>query len=202
MTTVEYIMSQGASRECAEELSERKRANPKLASAEGRDERGRKIVVKLCPPTQVEIDRVNEMIESGIGPYLVTDVEFLKDSENGRQFQGRPEQGEYYRKEAEKRGQSVKGKKYLSQLARFPGDPEAFVAGRGDVQKVLEDRGWGCEGAVKVKARPSGEVPKPVDVASDIVDRETAKAALPEMTKRERLDLREKVKNRLKGSKK
>lgn len=147
---------------------------------------------------------VDKMLVSGRGPYLATDVEFLKGTENGRQFQKKPDQGEFYRREAEKRGQNVKGKKYISQLARFPGDPEAFVSGRGDVQKVLEQRGWGSDGSVKVKARTSDQEPaKPIAVADDIVDRETAKEiGANKVTPKQRRDVREKVRNRLKGSKK
>jgi hypothetical protein len=143
---------------------------------------------------------IDQMIVSCRPPKSNTDVEFLAGSENGRQFQGRPEQGDFYRRVAEKRGQNVKGKKYLSQLARYPGDPEAWVSSRGDVQKVLEERGWGSDGSVNVKNRPRGEAPKPVDVAEDILERETTRAALPGMKPKERADLRERVRKRLKPS--
>lgn len=143
---------------------------------------------------------VDQMIVSCRPPKSNTDVEFLAGSENGRQFQGRPEQGEFYRKQAEKRGQSVKGKKYLSQLARFPGDPEAWVSSRGDVQKVLEDRGWGSDGLVNVKAKPREEATKPVDVSEDILERETSKAAIPGMKAKDRKDLRETIRKKIKPS--
>ena len=45
---------------------------------------------------------------------------------------------------------------YQSGLARFPGDPEAFVTrgqGRGYIKQLCEQRGWACEGAVNVPAR-------------------------------------------------
>ncbi len=117
---------------------------------------------------------VDRMLVTGVGPYLNTDSTFLEGTENGRQFQNRPEQGDFYAQVAKKHGQNVKGKKYLSQLARFPGDPEAFVSSRGDVQKVLEARGWGSDGAVNVKARQVDVKPAaPVEVADDIVHRET-----------------------------
>ena len=62
----------------------------------------------------------------------------------------------------------VKGKVYLSGLAAFSGDPRAWVSGRGDVQKVCEERGWDCEGSVNVKAfRP--QEPRQVAVAPDLV---------------------------------
>ena len=45
---------------------------------------------------------------------------------------------------------------YMASLARFPGDPEAFVnhgQGRGHIQKLLERRGWAGDGLVKMDAR-------------------------------------------------
>lgn len=142
--------------------------------------------------------RFDQMVVNGKPPKSNTDVEFLIGIENGRQFQQRPEQGDFYRKEAEKRGMNVKGRKYIGSLARFPGDPEAWVSGRGDVQKICEERGWGSEGAVKVKQRPREESHKPVDVAPDIVDREVAKIAQSErLNQQQKMDLKEKVKKRL-----
>lgn len=45
---------------------------------------------------------------------------------------------------------------YMASLARFPGDPEAFVnhgQGRGHIKQLLEKRGWAGDGLVKVDAR-------------------------------------------------
>lgn len=53
---------------------------------------------------------------------------------------------------------------YIHGLARFPGDPEAFVGhgkGKGHIKKLLEKRGWSADGAVKVKGRPSEPDDKP-----------------------------------------
>lgn len=192
MNLLQHLELQGISGERALELLERKRVTPSLT---GCVVAGR--WVTLVPATGRKFD---EMVASGVPPASNTDREFMSASENGRQFQGRPEQGDFYKKVAEQHGQSITGKKYLSQLARFPGDPQAWISSRGDVQKVLEERGWGSDGLVNVKARPREEASKPVDVAEDIVDRETAKEAMPGMKKRERLDLREKVKAKLKGN--
>jgi hypothetical protein len=116
---------------------------------------------------------VDRMLVSGQAPASRTDREFLMGSENGRQFQNRPEAGNRYKQITESHGVSVVGKKYLSSLARFPGDPEAWVSGRGDAQRVLEKRGWASEGMVNVKMRePEGE-PKEAHVAEDILERET-----------------------------
>jgi len=66
---------------------------------------------------------------------------------------------------------------YMSNLARFEGDPLAFVpptGGRGHIRKVCEDRGLPCEGAVNVKGREPSEDPlaKKIPLANSIVARE------------------------------
>lgn len=49
---------------------------------------------------------------------------------------------------------------YCSGLARFPGDPEAFVpssGGRNYIRRLSEQRGHACHGAVEVKKREPTE---------------------------------------------
>jgi hypothetical protein len=61
---------------------------------------------------------------------------------------------------------------YLSQLARYPNDPEAFVppsGGRNHVKRLLEKRGWGCEGLVNVKPAQNVPEPKQVPLAPDVI---------------------------------
>ena len=142
---------------------------------------------------------VDRMLVAAAAPSANTDREFLHGQCNGNQFERQPDLGDFYKRQCERRGGTTKGRKYLSQLARFPGDPEAFVSGRGDVQKVLEQRGWGAEGSVKATRREPKE-PKPaVGVADKIVDRETVRELEGQtVTKREYLDKREKVRNRIK----
>lgn len=64
---------------------------------------------------------------------------------------------------------------YNSAIARFPGDPRAFLnhgEARSKVRDVCESEGWSCEGAVKVKGRQPEDEPKPVHkLAPKIVDR-------------------------------
>lgn len=187
-----HILRQGVSEDRAEDLIDRKKKNPQLT---GVDVGGRWISLSI--PSGVLFD---QMVESGIPPQSVTDVEFLRGRVNGNQFERQPKHGERYKKECEKRGGQTTGRVYLSQLARFPGDPEAWVGGRGDVQKVLESRGWGGEGLVNVKAKESESEPAPaVDVADKIVVRETARELAGQtVSRREYLDKKEKVKARLK----
>jgi hypothetical protein len=62
---------------------------------------------------------------------------------------------------------------YNSSLAAFVGDPKAFIpasGGRGHVQAVCEERGWSCQGAVKVKGRDRKPV-KQIRLGKDIVAR-------------------------------
>lgn len=194
MTLTDHLKAQGVTGEVALGLVERKRKSPALTgvSVGGR-------WVSLTPPSESTGEAFNRMIQSGQTPALVTDATFMRGTANGSQFEKRPEIGDYYRSVAEAEGQNVKGKKYLSQLARHPGDAEAWVDGRGDVQRILEKRGWGSEGSVKVKRRDLEDVPKPIDVAQDILDRELANVpGVSELNAKQKLDLKEKVKERLK----
>ncbi len=104
-------------------------------------------------------------------PMSNTDREFLEGHCNGSQWEGQEVVGDAYAAVAREAGVDPKGKVYLSGLARFPGDPEAWVDGRGDVQRICEKRGWACEGSVNVKHRDVGNAPvEDVDVADDIVE--------------------------------
>lgn len=115
-------------------------------------------------------ERLRDLLESGIAPHCVTDSTFMRGHANGSEFEKTPHFGDHYKKVCEANGGSVKGKRYLSQLARYPGDPRAWVGGRGDVQKVCEQEGWACEGAVSVKKRELLNPPEPGPaLAADIV---------------------------------
>lgn len=110
-------------------------------------------------------EKLADMLARQQPPCAVTDATFLRGNDNGSQFQDNPDRGDYLKRVAEEGGQMVKGKKYLAQLARFPGDPEAWVDGRGDVERVCRKRGWGCDGAVNVPTeipRRHKKKPKPL----------------------------------------
>lgn len=115
---------------------------------------------------------IAEVLATRSFPGVRTDSEFNKGRCNGNQFEHHPGLGDYYRGVAEAEGQSTTGKTYISQLARYPGDPEAWVSGRGDVERVCRDRGWGCSGAgVEIKTgdrKPADDV----KIAPDIIERE------------------------------
>ena len=134
------------------------------------------------------------------GPGLVTDNTFMHGHCNGNQFEKTPWRGDYYRQVAKKAGFNITGKVYKPSLADFPGDPKAWVSGRGDVTRVAEERGWNVEGSVNVKGRKPGDFErKPVGVADDIVDAEVQQIieSTPEPIK-DVGELRDKVRNKRK----
>jgi hypothetical protein len=93
-------------------------------------------------------------------PALQTDTTFLANRPDP--FGG----DEGYAKRAvansQAHGVTPGGRTYLGSLARFEGDPEAWVTSKADVRDVCRRRGWGCEGAVNVKA-PMRDKPDPFD---------------------------------------
>lgn len=88
---------------------------------------------------------------------------------------------------------------YYPGLARFQGDPEAFVTraqGRAYIRDLCEKRGWACEGGVNVDARePDSDPHKPGKMGEDIMQR-YARSELrknPDMSAKDRKELREKI---------
>jgi hypothetical protein len=85
---------------------------------------------------------------------------------------------------------------YCAPLANEPGDPLAFIppsGGRGHVQAVCEQRGWACDGSVKVKGRK--DEPKKTRLATDIVNQlvDMRIAADPDQARVDRRDLQAEV---------
>ena len=101
-----------------------------------------------------------------------TDRSFMQGRKlDGSQFEGIPLVGNHHLCVAQKAGVNPAGKYYSGPLARYPGDPEAWVDSVHDVKRICEKRGWECEGAIKVESpRYSGTEPGPYRVADDIVD--------------------------------
>ena len=152
----------------------------------------------------------NEMISSGVSPKLAdmlasrtppgasTDREFLHGHCNGNQFEGAPNMGDYYQSYAKKAGISTKGKIYLSSLANFPGDPKAWVSDRAHAAKVIDENGWGAEGAISRKVKKVSERFNK-DVADDIVLENAEKRMGSQvLSKKEKIDLIHKTRSSLK----
>jgi len=88
---------------------------------------------------------------------------------------------------------------YFPNLARFPGDKEAYVTraqGRSYIKKLCESRGWACEGGVNVAHRQPESDPYAkencVPLGEDFIREREAKA-LRENPKVDRRELRERI---------
>lgn len=72
------------------------------------------------------------------------------------------------------------GKRYMSQLARYPGDPRAWVDSKADVKRICEEDNlnWVYSGKLIHEARPPETDPddKPYEVAPDLINKRLAKA--------------------------
>lgn len=113
--------------------------------------------------------KLAEMFALRLPPMSNTDREFLEGHCNGNQFEKTPYLGDWYAAEARASGVDITGKVYISGLANRPGDPEAWVSGRGDLERVVRERGWACQGSSNIKA-VEREAPADTDVAHDIVE--------------------------------
>ena len=107
-------------------------------------------------------ERFATMLALQAPPKANTDREFFAGRHNlGQQFAGDRRGLRSVLRGAKKRGFKPPADAiYEPGLARFQGDPEAFIpasGGRGYVKKLLETRGWESEGAVKVRASGSRE---------------------------------------------
>jgi hypothetical protein len=119
--------------------------------------------------------RFSDMVACQTGPGLMTDSVF---------FAGQPRIGDQFVDDAQRKRVFKVAKQhgytpgvndvYEPGLARFQGDPEAFVpptGGRGYIRKLCEKRGWACEGAVKTAHRPPEKDPyeHSVPLAEDLI---------------------------------
>jgi len=82
-----------------------------------------------------------------------------------------PVYGNYVLARAKAAGVETKGRKYLSSLARYPGDPKAWVQDISDVKRVCREGSMSCTGAVEVKG--PAYLPEPKEgpnLAEDIIE--------------------------------
>lgn len=148
-----------------------------------------------------ESDRMAAMLALQRGPVISTDDTF---------FQGQGMLADQFRSEAEMTGylkMSAKqgftppaGAVYFPNLARSPGDPQAYVTramGKSYIKKLLEKRGWSSDGAIKTKGRQPEKDPREggVPLAKDLVNEYAEKAVNrdPSMKLLSRAELREAV---------
>lgn len=148
--------------------------------------------------------RLAEMLALRQGPALSTDTRFSAGM-SADPYDGVPGPlKKAYAAKARAAGVNPEGKHYNGFLARFPGDPRALIADRGDLRRVAEERGIGLvSGPVKVKAAETQpEETTPYQVADDIVKREVEKVIAQSgerPTPSEHAELTQQVRSRLSG---
>lgn len=134
-----------------------------------------------------------------------TDRAFMEGRHrDGSQFEGLPDiVGKEYVRKALAAGVNPAGKYYSGTLARFPGDPRAWIDGLDDARRVAKERGVGLSGAINVKTPEGCESrdPAPYRVADDIVQRHVANRVADEPALADRReDLAAELSTRLSGS--
>ena len=98
------------------------------------------------------------------------DNTFLSGTENGKQFAHAPWLGKAYQEISEKIAPgSTSGAVYKSQIARFAGDPKAWVRSRSDVKKRASELGRDVDGMVTYRAGARDPKP-PKPIADDLVN--------------------------------
>lgn len=116
------------------------------------------------------------MVACQRGPRLMTDAVYFQ---NSRQVDAQfisPQQRDKAVAIARRHGYNPqRHDTYVSDIARFFGDPEAWVpqtGGRGYIKKICEQRGWECHGAVETKYREPDADPHEtgVKLAPDLVN--------------------------------
>lgn len=118
-------------------------------------------------PDSAPSEKLTEMLAARSAPKAQTDREFFAGQGTlADQFSGNDDQLNKVIGNAKKHGYKPQyTDTYVPALAKFAGDPAAFVSasgGRGHVQRVCERRGWTCNGSVNVKGRPSDPGPDTV----------------------------------------
>lgn len=144
-------------------------------------------VLEFTPPLPPEYEErcssnISSAIESRQFPGLNTDTTFLANRGMlDSQFDDK-EALKNVVEGAQKQGYNPKPTDvYLSSLARFPGDKQAFVNGgdaKGHIRKICEERGVGCSGSVNIP-QPDSRV-DPVEARKKARERAIAKKARQE----------------------
>lgn len=113
-------------------------------------------------------------------PQLVTDTRFMTDAGTlASQFSGDDEGLRNVTQTAISHGYTPSTyDQYVPALARFAGDPEAFISehngGRGRIKELCTERGWTCHGSVNVAGRRDAQPDVPI--AESLVTKYTNEA--------------------------
>lgn len=147
--------------------------------------------------TKRQREELQQMLEHQSPPRIMTDDVFLSGVGTLDQQIKDPHHLNHIISNAKKNGYTPKPTDYyVASLAKFPGDPAAFLnhgEARGKARKVLEQRGESAEGAVNVKGRePESDPHEPIHKLNPkIVDR-IAKRKIrenPDLAKLDKRDL-------------
>jgi len=131
-----------------------------------------------CDDSPPHESRMDEMLSSRKVPQVRTDSQFLSNHGTlDKQFEGDDRQLKAVTDTAKKHGYNPSpNDTYIPTLARFPGDPLAFVpAGspKSHIKKVCEATDRACEGDVSVE-RERKKPKETVRLAEDLVQEEAA----------------------------
>jgi hypothetical protein len=127
-----------------------------------------------------------------------TDSHFMEGRNCGNQFEKTPFIGDYYKKLAAQAGVSTTGKFYSGALARYAGDPRAWISGLNDVKRIANEDNLGVTGSFKRQTVRGIHDTGKVGVADEIVDRHVAKQFAGQRVKKKDLPaIRQKVKESL-----
>lgn len=150
-----------------------------------------------------ESDNLAAMVALRKGPVLSTDDTFFQGMGTLYDQFGSQQALNRTLAESKKRGfVPDKNAVYFPNLARFKGDPEAYVSrsqGRTYIRKLLERRGWESDGAVKVKGRGPEKDPYArencIPLADDAIQQYSAKMIQkdPSLKRLSKREMREKV---------
>jgi len=100
-----------------------------------------------CPQCKSPCGRVY------LAPTVVSPcTQFTTELTGGRQFH-HPMHRKLYLDKARKAGVNVEGRVYYPELARFQGDPKAWVESSDDIKRVATENGFNVDGDVKVRAK-------------------------------------------------
>lgn len=113
-----------------------------------------------------------EMLASRAFPGVVTDATFMTGRHNHAGLSDvHPESRQHYLDQAQQAGVHVGGRAYMASLARFPGDPQAWVDSRADVERVARMNNMTVQSPTINVQAPRYYDPGPeVRVAPDIIN--------------------------------
>lgn len=162
------------------------------------------------PPERTAADdaRMAEIIATRTVPHGSTDAVFMEGRyhDDGLLGEGSQEYRDRYKRAI---GSYPSGKKYMSQLARYPGDPRAWVDSLSDVSRICREDNltWEYAGRIRHRAVERDEpdpLDKPYEVAPDLIEKRVRKAvkANPDLAHDPKAlaDTREKIKKAAVGA--